>query len=245
MKVSSFQKRHISTLFILLAFISFKTMAYEDIRVEKIDSADLLWTFDIAQENKYIIDLDLYIPIDQINQIPRIREELKRAQKKLNDCSISLFIDRKITLSTSPGFMEFESIEFNRGTPSPHELAFFEMTPKGSRGILLVESLDWTIGSDGTVAIAYGPYILDLNLVSDPRDRMFLRDHMVGYSVLGQHRSDWTLLHELGHSLFNLRHTDDPENIMFPFAFARSPDPNLSESQCEQARSFSFSRSSN
>ena len=188
-------------------------------------------------QNSFVASLNLYIPRGLEPELPRLLTDLNRAQTKLNQCGISLHIEKVIFLEARPEFLEYESVEFNGGNLSPHELALFSQIEPFSAGIVLVDSLDWTIGSDGTVAVAYAPYILDLNFFAhqSPETQRFLYERMAGHAILGRHRSQWTLLHELGHALMNLRHeTRDTQNIMLPHAFARSPDPNFSQRQCLQ-----------
>jgi hypothetical protein len=226
------------TKFAILALsilaLSFKSYSFE-ISFQKVENINKIFSSNHADTHQ--VNLDVYLFAEDEDEYQRLIIDLETAQSLISACRIRIQLNQKITLKGDRSIREFESVEFNGGRLSPHEKAFFNLVKNYTSGILLVESLDWTIGEDGTVAVGYAPYILDLSLMQLADERKFLKEKMSGYSILGKSRSSHTLAHELGHSLFNLTHVNDPGNIMFPYGFARAKKAQFSESQCVQARS--------
>ena len=222
----------------LLFFVVFFTFSSASAQLRKVHlgpSSFMNVQLQADPENEFEVSLNLYVPRGMEDEVPSLLNELKRAQEKLNDCGVSISLEQIISLEAKPEFLEYESVEFNGGQLSPHELALFSQVEPFSAGIILVDSLDWTIGADGIVGIGYAPYILSLPFFADQPEDMqrFLFERMSGHVVLSRHRGEWTLLHELGHALMNLRHEHrDTRNIMLPNSFARHPDPLFSRQQC-------------
>lgn len=50
----------------------------------------------------------------------------------------------------------------------------------------------------------------------DNDNGVYIKINSQTWYYMGNHRRDFTLLHELGHDYFNLRHTNDTNNLMFP-----------------------------
>lgn len=187
-------------------------------------------------EYTHQILLDLYIGEKDIPLLDNIQKEIQYSQKKLDKCNILIQLNEVRVINFPSWFYEFESVEFNGGAVSKWEKEFYSQVPSKSTGILYVDSLDWTIGNNGTVAVAYGPFLLDLNIVNDQDDRNFIKEKLLGHSVLGKSRGKWTLVHEIGHSILNLTHVNDPQNIMYPYDFGRNADPEFSQEQCEKGK---------
>lgn len=183
------------------------------------------------------IALNIYHFPEEEDEYLRLLDDLQTAQALVGECNIRLVLTKKHLLTGDTSLREFESLEFNGGKISEYEWSLFSLVPQYSNGIFLIESLDWTIGENGTVAVGYAPYILELEILETKEEEEFLVKHMSGHSVLGRARSSHTLAHELGHSLFNLRHVGDPTNIMYPYGFGRSPKARFSTEQCQKARS--------
>lgn len=184
------------------------------------------------------LPIDIYIlnaDLGNKDKLKQIRLEFVSAQKKLKKCGTQIKINKVFPYQSNENFQKFESIEFNRGEVSPWEKAFYSSVKSLVPNILYVDSLDWTIGEDGTIAVAYPEFYLDLADDISEEDRVFYQKKMLRNTVLGNSRGQWTLTHELGHSLFNLKHSDDNNNLMFPYGFARSKDPEFNDQQCQQA----------
>ncbi len=214
-------------------------------------NAKMLWSFEVEIKDSqslalnfyrgerpatHEIALNVYHFPEEEDEYQRLLTDLHTAQELVARCGIQLVLKAKHTLVGDQALREFESLEFNGDKISPYEWALFSLVKPYSNGIFLVESLDWTIGADGTVAVGYAPYILDLELLETIEEQNFLLEYMSGHSVLGRARSSHTLAHELGHSLFNLRHVNDPTNIMFPYGFGRSLKATFSDEQCKRAQ---------
>lgn len=223
------------TFLLVFIFISISHITHAfDLKV--VDQQLINRSFSINQQDTHWVNLDVYAFPQEEDEYRRLLNDLETAQKLLSKCHIRIVLKNKFTLAGDSAFREYESLEFNGDKISPYEYAIFNLVPKFSTGIILVESLDWTIGTDGTVAVGYAPYILELELLETQEEQEFLLHKMSGYSVLGKARSSATLAHELGHSLFSLRHNPDPTNIMYPYGFGRSPRASFSKSQCQKAR---------
>lgn len=198
------------------------------------------------EESYYTHQTTLRIYFTQNHQMNQeeLDRELRRAQKALDVCKIQLNVERVFYLKLADWLLEWESFEFNDGEVSDWEKEFFNWTPTHSAGLIFVDSLDWTIGDDGTTAVGYAPFVLE-NYEEErftgediEGDRKFYHDRMMGHSVIGLARNKWTISHEIGHSLMNLKHSDDGRNIMFPQA-ARYEHASFNQSQCNQAIHYS------
>ncbi|CAN0122423.1 unnamed protein product, partial [Chrysoparadoxa australica] len=119
------------------------------------------------------VNLDVYLFAQDSSEYQRLIEDLKTAQEIVSTCNIQLNLKRKITITGNEAFREFESLEFNNDRISPYERAIFNLVPEFSSGIILVESLDWTIGDNGTVAVGYAPYILELDILEQEEEKKF------------------------------------------------------------------------
>lgn len=217
---------------IVLALLSTLTMGM-DLKIAKIEPIN--HSFATATQYTHFVDLDIYLFPAEESEMQKLYKELEKAQELANKCKIKILIRNKYQLSGDESFREYEDLEFNGDRISEYERAIFNLTPKYSTGIVLVKSLDWTIGADGTVAVGYGPYIIGLKNMS-AEENTFLKEKMSGHTVLGKARSLTTLSHEMGHSLFNLQHEQDPRNIMYPYGFGRSPKATFNEAQCAIAK---------
>lgn len=186
-----------------------------------------------------IIPLDLYLNDQSIKDIERIKIEFKNAQSKLKKCGIQIKINKVFDYKSNDEFQAFESVEFNNARISAWEKDFFSSVQGLVPNVLYVNSMDWTIDDNGTIAIAYPEFYSEKITHSDENQKKFYENKMLGNTVLGNFRGPWTLTHELGHALFNLKHDDNnPENIMFPLGFARSTNPEFNKEQCDQAKLF-------
>ncbi|SCZ53428.1 hypothetical protein [Thiohalomonas denitrificans] len=181
-------------------------------------------------------DLNIYLTSGNSPQPDRIAAALRLAQKKLDVCRIFLRVHSVNYVVGPPLLSEWESMEFNNGL-SPWERAFFSLTPRRSAGVVFVKRLDWTIGRDGITAVGYGGYLEEeTDYLKTSRDRLFYRNHMAGYAVLGRSVGESSLIHELGHALLGLRHVKDRSNVMFSGLLARDDDSGFNERQCARGR---------
>lgn len=184
----------------------------------------------------HVADLHVYLTAQHTRPLAGIKTELNRAQEKFDRCRIYLRLRSVNRLAAPPLLAQWESLEFGMGL-TPWERALFVLAPAYSAGIVYVDSLDWTIGRNGITAVGYAPFIeTETDYLKDDAERAFYRVHMAGHAVLGRHSGQWTLAHELGHALMNLRHVGDQGNVMFGGQMARNEKLGFSESQCEQGR---------
>lgn len=193
-----------------------------------------------SKEFTHRASLTIYVTPENNPSLEELEKITNLAQSRLSRCQIFLDVDQKILVEGSPEFSQWESLEFNEGYLSEWERQFFSQVPLFSAGGLFVDSLDWTIGDDGIVAVGYGPFVLDSPgyFKGNEQDRQFYQNHMAGHFVLGKARSQWTFLHEVGHALMNLQHTEYRDNVMFPdYGDVKKINPTFSEEQCQQGRS--------
>ncbi|WP_303906928.1 hypothetical protein [Thiohalomonas denitrificans] len=181
-------------------------------------------------------DLNIYLTPGNSPAPDRIASAFRLAQNKLDACRIFLRVRTVNYVIGPPLLSEWESMEFDNGL-TPWERAFFTLTPRRSAGVVFVKRLDWTIGRNGITAVGYGGYIEEeTDYLKTPRDRLFYRNHMAGYAVLGRSVGESSLIHELGHALMGLRHVEDRSNIMFSGLLARDEDPGFDKRQCAKGR---------
>lgn len=185
----------------------------------------------------HFLDLNIYDLSSKAKDPELIHRQLEVAQKKLDRCRIFI---RKVNVErfpeASPEFRDWESIAFNNGTVSDWERSFFTRTEPDSAGVLWVDSLDWSKEVDAIIAVGYAEFLLEKPDFIPSSQADFYRRRMVGHAVIGEQAGEWTLIHEIGHAVFNLRHDEEsPSNIMFPSRVKHAPE--FSEAQCEQARS--------
>lgn len=173
-----------------------------------------------------------------------IEQEMKRTQKYFDQCGIQIQYNYIEKADIYP-FREWETFWFNHFELSPTEKEFAEIGHRSNAHLLFVDSLNWTLQGQGTWGAAYADYILD-QLDSNPEILPFVHEELVGLSVVGKYRADWTVAHELAHVVLNLQHTKSEQNIMHSGhsqvhhsfdenGFLKSNlQPTFSKSQCEK-----------
>ena len=167
-----------------------------------------------------------------------MEEDLRYANQKLEPCGAKIEINRIYLFHADEAFMDFESIEFNRGRVTAHEALLFSQVSPIVPSVVLVKALDWTIGEHGTVAVGYPKFYLDRNTSWVGLEKSFYKQAMLGHSVLGESRQPWTLVHEVGHTLLNLSHVQDVENIMHPVGQERLETARFTETQCRMGLAY-------
>ncbi len=211
-----------------------------------------------SDKNKIPTKYDRYIKINLILTPSRLAsrevllEEVGYMQRKLDPCAIFIWLDRVYLIEGGNEFNFWETFWFNGNKLTNWETHLFgSHFPNENPAIIWVESLNWTLEGQGTLASAYAPFLLEDNLLTSVFEQQFFMKYMKGHSIIGRYRAPWTMLHELAHALFNLPHVSDPGNIMHSGAMAGTPeyddfilvtplDPIFNEEQCQTARAKSY-----
>ncbi|MDB2426087.1 hypothetical protein N9W41_00925 [bacterium] len=133
--------------------------------------------------------------------------------------------------------LHWESLLFNDYKFSHWEKSFFINTPENSFGALYLDSIDWNVGDSGISGLGYADFVnksFDKDFSQENRD--FYNRHVKGNALITKYKRKHTLAHEMGHAYFNLRHKNDPNNIMM--RSRRKYDNQVSEEQCNIAREY-------
>lgn len=165
-------------------------------------------------------------------------EDLAYTNQKLRVCGVQVEIHKIYRYQADQAFLDFESVEFNSGRVTAHEALLFSQVNPINPAVILVNALDWTIGEHGTVAVGYPQFYLNRNSQWDQLEKKFYQENMLGHSVLGKSRQKWTLVHEIGHTLFNLSHVEDTSNIMHPVGQERLAAAQFTLSQCQKGLAY-------
>lgn len=171
-----------------------------------------------AGETTHRLPLHVYLLGSQTPS--QVVTEINATNQYFAKCGIAIDLQSiKTPKAASPSvsvdwLRDWETFWFNDGKLTRWEKEFFgSPLPKGVPGLIFVESLNWTTDGQGTWAAAYAPY-LENEEDSPEETREFLGSSMEGYAVIGRYRAPWTTAHELAHSILNLKHSDDPFNVM-------------------------------
>jgi hypothetical protein len=174
------------------------------------------------------VRLDLYLPKGFESSEEDLKRRFFRVQKMFDYCGVMIDVERLVEVNATQQFWDWESLQLDFGKVTEWEKIFFSAIKKGPAGVLFVNSIDWTIGDDGPLAVGYGDFPME-DIEMNEEERAFFLNKMTGFAVVGRSQKEWTIEHELGHGLLNLAHTDSPDNIMFPF---RKTNPKFSKDQC-------------
>jgi hypothetical protein len=229
----------IASIFIFSFSFSSETKAFHQDQgfyiVEQWDPSFLAKQQKSSMKYTHFVELNLYLTPGHTPSKQELKQEWELAQKKLDDCGIYLRVGNILVLEVPQWFREFESLEDHDNHLSRWERVFFAKTPARSAGVIFVESFAWTLEDHGTLAVGYGPYVLRREILEgEESDKVFFAEHMSGHSVLGPYMKKWTFLHELGHSILDLSHVENPRNIMFPRD--GKLDPSFTQAQCRKAK---------
>lgn len=190
------------------------------------------------------IPINVYANKQDDQSLLFMTQDLEYANQLLKKCGVKIGVNKIYFYQADQAFLDFESIEFNAGRVTAHEALLFSQVNLFHPAVILVNALDWTIGEHGTVAVGYPQFYLNRNKKWDDVEKNFYQQAMMGHSVLGKARQKWTLVHEIGHTLFNLSHTNDTNNIMHPVGHERSAEAQFTTSQCQRGLAYyhQFSR---
>lgn len=187
---------------------------------------------------KQSIQIDVHIPTATSIKLADVISEIKLARKIWAQCSIEIQVRNIFTSDLKKEIaQDFESIAFNQWRISDFEKEIFQFYSFNIPTIHYVDYLDWSYDKSGTRAISYPAFLhTDLKKIS-PEDQKFYLQKMQGSAILSSLRDTSTLAHELGHSVFNLRHADTSKNLMIGSVMGKRRHFQLNKEQCEKASS--------
>lgn len=193
---------------------------------------------DYSTKSTHRINISFYLSPEWSEDLAEVGNMVVEAQHLLSQCQIQLSIDSVFVVHSDENeLFHWETFEFNSGRLTSWEKFFFSHVSPNNSAALFVNAIDWTYDLNGITAASYGQFVIDDHLLKGhEQDRQFYQDHMMGSLVVGPVPSKFTLAHEIGHALLNLKHEEDPNNIMFPQYKKRNP--RFSHEQCEYAKNF-------
>jgi predicted Zn-dependent protease len=92
--------------------------------------------------------------------------------------------------------------------------AGIEVNTKKISSIELISEEDWS--QEGTVGLCYLERDVKIRYTKIKVEKKQGKIQIRNVGI--QEQIEVTLIHELGHCLFNMQHSDDPDNIMYPMA---------------------------
>ncbi|MGH1468610.1 MAG: hypothetical protein ACRBBP_07000 [Bdellovibrionales bacterium] len=183
------------------------------------------------------ITIDVHIPSATSIKKSDVFKEIKLAQEIWAQCEIGIKIRNIFKSDLKPEIsLDFETIAFNSWRISEFEQEIFDNYSFGVPTVHYVEFLDWSYDKSGTRAISYPPFLdHSLNKVHKD-DQLFYKSKMQGSNILSSLRDTSTLAHEIGHSIFDLRHSDLSKNLMIGSVSGKRRHFRLSKDQCSKAK---------
>lgn len=218
--------------------LSFKRHFLFALVFAEVSSVDFGVSSQVDSQYTHVAPLTVYLTEQHSPSLLQIKNMLRQAQMKIDKCNIIVQLQSVVQLRNSEDFALWESVDEN-GHITDWERSFFSVLPSFTNAALFVESLDWTIGDNGTVAIGYPLSYLEFseNFRPSAQEAQFYREKMSGKLVIGKAASKWTFLHEIGHAIMDLHHTDHIRNVMFPdLGEYKKIDPVFTTEQCEHAK---------
>jgi hypothetical protein len=143
----------------------------------------------------------------------KLVKDFERARALFQECGILLKMGA-INKIENPTLNDYETIWFNDNQLSSTEKELVENLYPDGLTVLVSDIINWSTEGTGTWGAAYAPYIPEV-LKLDSEATRFYREKLLGHIILGDYRERWTLAHELGHSLLDLRHNLYYDNLMF------------------------------
>lgn len=181
------------------------------------------------------ITIDIHIPRATQLELPSVLKEIQLAQKVWRQCQIDVQVSKIFSSDFDPDMaLDFETYSFYHYAVSDDEKALFDNPSMIERPtVTYVGYIDWSYDIGGTRAISYPEFILPKVAKADLN---FFRSKMLGSVILGQLRDESTLAHELGHSLFNLKHSSQNKNLMIGTVLGKRKYYQLTGEQCQWAQ---------